>query len=657
MTQNPFLPVCREDLQERDIAQLDFVFVSGDAYVDHASFAAALLGRLLESHGYTVGILAQPDFRSADAFRALGRPKLAFLVSAGAMDSMVSNYTANNKPRSEDVYAHGGVAGHRPDRALVRYVSRIREAYKDVDVIIGGIEASLRRLTHYDYWSNTVKHSVLLDSKADLLIYGMGEHAILEIARQLKAGVPARAIRSVPGTCWFTGKADELPPHADVLAAEISACEQGAAPRVQEAGAVAPNAGTEGLRPMPLLGAGIPARTALMLPPFADISRDTPQSKELFALSYIVQEQNTDAISAHTLIEPAEGRFVVQNPASPPLTTQEFDAVYGLPFTRRWHPMYDLPAENGKSGVPALAEVKFSLTSTRGCFGACSFCAITFHQGRRISARSHESLLKEASAMTGDPDFKGYIHDVGGPTANFRRDACSRQEKNGACPARDCLGTKPCPNIRVDHSEYVGLLRKLRALPGVKKVFIRSGIRFDYLMMDKDKTFFRELCMHHISGQLKVAPEHVSDSVLRLMRKSSHRVYEEFSAEYTRMNRECGMKQYLVPYYIAGHPGAGLQEALDVALYLKKTGFVPDQVQDFYPTPGSLATCMYWTGLNPHELTADGHLERVYVARGGRERRLQRALLQFNRRENKPLVIEALRQLGRMDALRILYPR
>lgn len=657
MMANEFLPVCKEDLQKRHIEQLDFVFVSGDAYVDHASFAAALLGRLLESHGYSVGILAQPDFHSAEAFKVLGRPKLAFLVSAGAMDSMVSNYTANNKPRSQDAYAHGGVAGHRPDRALTAYVSRIREAYKGVDVIIGGIEASLRRLTHYDYWSDTVKHSVLLDSKADLLIYGMGEHAILEIAAQLRAGIPARSIRNVRGTCWFTGRAEELPPHADVLAEDIAAYEEGRAQGVQEATAVAANAGGRQLSPMPLIGSGIPVETAFMLPPFADISRRTPQSKELFARSYIVQEQNTDAINGHTLIEPAEGRFVVQNPASPPLTTEEFDAVYSLPFTRRWHPMYDAPAENGKTGVPALAEVKFSLTSTRGCFGACSFCAITFHQGRRISARSHESLLQEAAAMTADPDFKGYIHDVGGPTANFRRDACSQQAKRGACSARDCMGTKPCPNVHADHRDFVELLRKLRSLPGVKKVFIRSGIRFDYLMMDKDRTFFRELCLHHISGQLKVAPEHVNNAVLRLMRKSSHHVYEEFSAEYARMNRECGMKQYLVPYYIAGHPGAGLKEAVDVALYLKKTGFVPDQVQDFYPTPGSLATCMYWTGLNPHEMTADGHLEAVYVARGGRERRLQRALLQFNRRENKPLVIEALKLAGRMDALRILYPR
>ncbi|MBQ6779799.1 MAG: YgiQ family radical SAM protein [Treponema sp.] len=603
-----FLPVCRQDLLDRGIDQLDFVFVSGDGYVDHASFAAALLGRLLESHGYTVGIIPQPDWKKTESFTLLGRPRLAFLVSAGAMDSMVSNYTANNKPRSEDVYAHGGVAGHRPDRALITYCTKIREAYKGVQILIGGIEASLRRTTHYDYWSNTVRRSILLDSKADLLMYGMGEHAILEIADLLNQGIPARKIRGVRGTVWYTSKAEELPPQ----------------------------------------------ESALMLPSFADISANTPESKELFARSYLVQEENTDALNGHVLIEPTDSRFIVQEKAALPLSTEEFDAIYELPFTRRWHPMYDAPAENGKTGIPALSEVQFSLVSSRGCFGACSFCAITFHQGRRIQSRSHESLLREAKTMTEDSAFKGYIHDVGGPTANFRHDACPNQEKRGACPHKDCMGTDPCPNVRVDHTEYIDLLRKLRALPKVKKVFIRSGIRFDYLVMDKDKTFLRELCEHHISGQLKVAPEHVNDKVLRLMRKSSHAVYEKFAAEYAEMNRKLGKKQYLVPYYICAHPGAGLKEAIDVALYLKKTGFVPDQVQDFYPTPGSLSTCMYWTGLNPHKQNADGSLEKVYVARGAHERRLQRALLQFNRRENASLVKEALRQTGKMDLVKVL---
>lgn len=609
MNSSDFLPVSSQDLIERNINQVDFVFVSGDAYVDHPSFAAALLGRLLEANGYTVGILAQPDWKNVEEFRKFGQPKLGFLVSAGAMDSMVSNYTANNKPRSEDVYAHGGVAGHRPDRATNIYVQAIRQAYKGVNVIIGGIEASLRRTSHYDYWSNTVKRSILLDSKADLLLYGMGEHSILEVAALLREGVPARQIRNVRGTCWYTSRKEEIP------------------------------------------------EDAIWLPAFQDISKNTEESRELFARSYLTQEQNTDAVNGKILVEPADTRFVVQMPASLPLTTEEFDRVYELPFTRRWHPMYDEPAENNKSGIPALSEVKFSLTSCRGCFGACSFCAITFHQGRRIQARSHESLIEEAKRMTEDKDFKGYIHDVGGPTANFRHDACEKQAKAGACPNRDCMGVDPCPNVKVDHTDYVSLLRKLRALPKVKKVFIRSGIRFDYLMMDKDKTFFKELVLHHISGQLKVAPEHVSDNVLSLMRKSTHKVYEDFAREYEKTNRELGMKQYLVPYYIAGHPGAGLNEAIETALYLKKTGFVPDQVQDFYPTPGSLATAMYYTGFNPHREGADGHLEKVYVARGGHERRLQRALLQFNKRENANLVKEALRTAGRPELIKVLLGR
>lgn len=647
-----FLPVCRQDLDERNIDEVDFVFVSADAYVDHATFAAALLGRLLESHGYTVAILAQPDWHSAESFKVFGRPKLGFLVSGGAMDSMVSNYTANNKPRSEDVYSHGGVAGHRPDRAIIAYVSKIREAYKGVNVIIGGIEASLRRTSHYDYWSNTVKRSILLDSKADLLIYGMGEHALLEIAGKLKSGCSAREIRDVKGTCWFTGKESELPEYVDAIPDYVKAYEEGKAEPPHEYN---PKKAGQKLKPVPVICGDVPISKALMLPPFQDVSKNTAESKELFARSYIIQEQNTDALNAHVLIEKADSRFVIQNPAALPLTTEEFDKIYSLPFTRKWHPMYDAPAENGKTGIPALSEVKFSLTSCRGCYGACSFCAITFHQGKRIQTRSHESLLAEAKQITEEPDFKGYIHDVGGPTANFRKDACPYQKQRGACKNKDCLGTNPCPNVVVDHSDYVELLKKMRQLPKVKKVFIRSGIRFDYLVMDKDKSFFRELCEHHISGQLKVAPEHVSDSVLRLMRKSSHKVYEEFSKEYEKINRELGKKQYLVPYYIAGHPGAGLNEAIDVALYLKKTGFVPDQVQDFYPTPGSLATCMYYTGFNPANETEDGHLEPVYVARGGRERRLQRALLQFNHPGNKPLVIEALKQAGRMDLLKVFY--
>jgi len=610
MSRRDFLPINKFDLIERKIEQLDFVFVSGDAYVDHSSFAPALLGRLLEKNGYSVGILPQPDWTKVESFEELGRPKLAFLVSAGAMDSMVSNYTANNKPRSSDAYAHGGEAGHRPDRAIITYVSKIRQAYKGIPVIIGGIEASLRRMAHYDYWSNTIRRSILLDSKADLLIYGMGERAILEIARRLKAGENVNQLRGISGTCWRTGKESELP----------VSCSDGTGK----------------------------FHSPIFLPSFEEVSEKNACGKEKFAKSFLIQEQNTDSISAKTLIEKSDSRFVVQEPPAHPLEQEEFDNLMEMPFTRRWHSIYDSIAANGKSGVPALAEVQFSLVSCRGCFGACSFCAITFHQGRRIQARSHDSLERETILLTKDKNFKGYIHDVGGPTANFRQDACVKQKKLGACTNRECLGTNPCPNIRVDHSDYVNLLRRLRKIPGIKKIFIRSGIRFDYLILDKDKTFFTELCQYHISGQLKVAPEHVNDKVLSFMRKSSHKVYEDFAVEYKRINQKLNKKQYLVPYYIAGHPGADLNAALDVALYLKKTGFVPDQVQDFYPTPGSLATCMYYTELDPHSM------EKIYVAKGTHERRLQRALLQFNKPENKALVREALEKIGRKDLIGVL---
>lgn len=614
-----FLIAEPQQMKERNLEQVDFVFVSGDGYVDHPSFAAALLGRLLEKNGYTVAILDQPDWKNPENFKIYGKPKLAFLVSAGAMDSMVSNYTANNKPRSQDAYAHGGIKGHRPDRATQIYTGAIRQAYKGVNVIIGGIEASLRRTTHYDYWTNTVKKSILLDSKADLLIYGMGENALLEIAAQLKSGKTAREIRNVRGTCWYTGKEQDIKELTEQYANEQ------------------------------------PDKRPIFLPSYEEIKDDTPQSKQKFAESFLIQEQNTDALNAQILIEKADTRYVVQNPPSYPLTTEQMDEIYNMPFTRKWHPKYDRPAENGKTGIPALQEVKFSLTSCRGCFGACSFCAITFHQGRRIQVRSHENILQEARKMTQDSDFKGYIHDVGGPTANFRQDACKKQKITGACKNKDCLGTHPCKNLEVDHSDYVALLEKLRTLPKVKKVFIRSGIRFDYLIMDKDKTFFTQLCEHHISGQLKVAPEHVSDNVLRLMRKSTHHVYEQFYDEYKKINEKLGKKQYLVPYFIAGHPGADLHAALETALYLKKTGFVPDQVQDFYPTPGSLATCMYWTELNPRQKDSTGHFEKVYVAKKAHERRLQRALLQFNRRENIPLVKEALKKINQEQTFKRLY--
>ena len=617
-TDDVFLPISSEDMKKRGWEQCDFVFVSGDAYVDHPSFAAALLGRLLEAHGYKVGIIAQPDYKNAEAFKVFGRPRLAFLVSAGAMDSMVSNYTANNKPRSEDSYAHGGEAGHRPDRALITYVAKIREAYKGVDVLVGGIEGSLRRFTHYDYWSNKVRKSILLDCKADLLMYGMGEHSMIEIADKLASGIPARQIHDVRGTCWW----GSIPKEKDFEALVDKSIN--------------------------------PTAKVIVLPSFEEISQNTPESKQKFAESFVIQEQNTDALNADYLIETADTRFVVQNPPALPLTTKEFDEVMELPYTRKWHPFYDKKAPNGKSGVPALAEVLFSLTSVRGCYGACSFCAITFHQGRRIQARSHESLVKEAEALTHHPQFKGYIHDVGGPTANFRQPACQKQLKAGVCKNRQCLGTEPCPNLEVSHKDYVELLGKLRAVPGVKKVFIRSGIRFDYLIMDKDKHFLEDLCRYHISGQLKVAPENTNDKVLALMRKSNHNTYVQFEKEYAQMNKKFQLKQYIVPYYIVAHPGCGLKEALDTALYLKKTGFVPDQIQDFYPTPGSLSTCQYYTELDPYSRNSDGTFKHIYVAKGARERRLQRALIQFNRPENRPLVREALEKIGRKDLISVL---
>lgn len=629
---NHFLPVSQEDMKNRGWTECDFVFVTGDAYVDHPSFAAALLGRLLESHGYKVGIIAQPDCSTAESFKVLGKPRLAFLVSAGAMDSMVSNYTANNKPRSEDDYAHGGEKGHRPDRALITYTAKIREAYKGVAVLIGGIEASLRRFSHYDYWSNKVRKSILLDSKADLLMYGMGEHSIIEVADLLNKGVPARQIRNVRGTCWYTSKEDEI-------YAAVQSLQKNDLPTAEK------NQNPDKKNVLPKIQ---------FLPSFEEISSPDPQSKQKFAESFVIQEQNTDAINADILVEKADTRFVVQNKPALPLTTQEFDAVMELPYTRRWHPDYDKPAANGKTGVPALQEVLFSLTSVRGCFGACSFCAITFHQGRRIQARSHESLVNEAVKLTKLPDFKGYIHDVGGPTANFRQPSCKKQLECGVCKKRQCLGTNPCPNLEVDHKDYIELLQKMRAVPGVKKVFIRSGIRFDYLIMDKDKHFLEDLCKYHISGQLKVAPENSNDKILSLMRKSNHATYEKFQKEYTAMNKKLGLKQYLVPYYIVAHPGSGLNEAIETALYLKKTGFVPDQIQDFYPTPGSLSTCQYYTELDPYSKNADGTFKKIYVAKGARERRLQRAVIQFKKPENRSLVREALEKAGRKDLINVL---
>jgi len=624
-----FIPACLSDLERAGLkpGELDAVIVTGDAYVDHSSFGAAIIGRALESEGYKVAILARPDPDDVEAFRLFGRPRLAFLVTAGAVDSMVSSYTANKKPRSEDEYAPGGDkalcmradgsigAGirarpnARPDRAAIVYSAMCRQAYKGIPLVIGGIEASLRRLSHYDYWSDTVRKSILLDSKADVLVYGMGERQIAEIMGRISterlgaaaatSAAPKPDFSGIRGTVW-----------------------------AKHVGAMSPEA----------LAAEFPG--ASMLPGFDSLSGPSPEAKLNYEASFAIQYRNTDPYSAHRLIEPYGDRVVVQEPPAFPLDRAELDAVYALPYEREAHPMYE-----AYGGVPALAEVKFSLLSARGCFGACSFCALTFHQGRQVNSRSIEAIVEEARILTTMGDFKGYIHDVGGPTANFRRSACGKMEKHGACLDRRCLSPEPCANLEPDHKEYIKLLRALRTLPGVKKVFVRSGVRFDYAMADESDEFLRELVSHHISGQLKVAPEHVSDKVLSLMGKPPRRVYDAFAARYADLNRENGLKQYLIPYFISAHPGSGLPEAIELAEYLRDTGFVPDQAQDFYPTPGTLATAMYWCGTNP----LDG--QPVYVARGAHERAMQRALLQYNAPANADLVREALTVAGRGDLI------
>ena len=587
MNRKDFLPVSKADLLERGIGQLDFVFISGDAYVDHPSFGTAIISRVLEANGFTVGILAQPDWRDPESICALGEPRLAFLVSAGNMDSMVNHYSVSKKRRRKDFYSPGGEMGKRPDYAAVVYSNLIRRTYKKTPIILGGIEASLRRLAHYDYWSDKLKRSILLDSGADLLIYGMGERSIVEIAEALRSGIPVRDITFIRGTVYKT--------NVDPVGEE-----------------------------------------AIHLPAFDKLT----SSRELYAKSFYRQYLNTDPFTAKTLVEPytADNLYVVQNPPQMPLSTQEMDAVYALPYARTYHPDYE-----PLGGIPAIEEVKFSLASCRGCFGACSFCALTFHQGRIIQVRSHESLIDEAKRMTQEPDFKGYIHDVGGPTANFRQPACKKQMQHGVCKNRQCLFPEPCPNMEADHSDYVSLLRKLRALPKVKKVFVRSGIRFDYLLADKDETFFRELVQHHVSGQLKVAPEHVSDGVLRMMGKPQNSVYRRFVKRYKELNAEMHLDQYLVPYLMSSHPGSTLQDAVRLAEYLRDLGYMPEQVQDFYPTPSTISTCMYYTGLDPRTM------KPVYVARDPHEKAMQRALIQYRDPKNYELVTEALIKAGRRD--------
>ncbi|MCI7619178.1 MAG: YgiQ family radical SAM protein [Firmicutes bacterium] len=587
-----FLPVTKEEMRERGWEQADFVLVTGDAYVDHHSFGTAIIGRLLERYGYKVAVLPQPDYKSAEDFQRFGKPRLGFLINSGVVDSMVNNYSVFKHRRKTDEYAPGGKAGNRPDRAVIVYSNRAKEAYKDVPVIIGGIEASLRRLGHYDYWSDKVRRSILLDSKADLLIYGMGERAIVEIAEALDSGIAARDITWVRGTCY---RAKDL--------------------------SIAESAGEGSFK---------------VLPSFDEISSD----KKAYARSFAVQFKNNDSISAVTLAEKyTDTVYVVQNPPQPPLEREELDDVYSLPFENEWHPMYD---EMG--GVPAFKEIKFSVVSSRGCFGGCSFCALTYHQGRQVRSRSKEAIVDEVKKLTAKEDFKGYIHDVGGPTANFRGPACHKQLKSGVCTHKDCLYPVVCPNMTVDHSDYLDVLRAVRKINGVKKVFIRSGIRYDYLMADPNcDDFIEELCRYHVSGTLKVAPEHISDRVLYYMRKPSRKVFLEFDKKYKAVNRKLGKKQFLIPYLISSHPGSTLDDAVELAVFLKKYGFVPDQVQDFYPTPGTLSTCMYYTELDP--LT----MKPVYVAKNMEEKRMQRALIHYNKKENKDLVMKALKKVGKVD--------
>ena len=581
-----FLPICKEDMEKRGWTQLDFVYVSGDAYVDHPSFGPAIITRILESYGYKVGIIAQPDWKDKNSVTILGEPRLGFLVSAGNMDSMVNHYSVSKKRRRTDAYTPGGVAGHRPDYAAVVYGNLIRQTYKHTPIILGGIEASLRRMAHYDYWSNKLKRSILLDSGADIISYGMGERSIIAIAEALDAGLDVKDITYIDGTVCKVKDLDSVYDY-------------------------------------------------IRLPSYEDLKTD----KLEYARSFYTQYCNTDPFSGKRLVEPYNDHlYVVQNPPSKPLTMEEMDQVYSYPYMRTWHPSYD-----AAGGVPAIQEVKFSLISNRGCFGGCSFCALTFHQGRIIQTRSHESLVEEAKMMTQDKDFKGYIHDVGGPTANFRAPSCQKQLTKGVCPNKQCLFPKPCKNLRADHKDYIKLLRELRKIDGVKKVFIRSGIRFDYVLADPDDTFLRELCEYHVSGQLKVAPEHVSDPVLQKMGKPEYSVYQKFVEKYNQMNKKLRKDQYLVPYLMSSHPGSTLKEAVNLAEHLRDFGYMPEQVQDFYPTPSTLSTCMYYTGVDPR------NMQPVYVPKNPHEKAMQRALIQYRDPKNYDLVMEALKKTGRMD--------
>ncbi|MBO4298405.1 MAG: YgiQ family radical SAM protein [Clostridia bacterium] len=579
-----FLPVCPADIRARGWDAPDFVYVTGDAYVDHPSFGLAIISRVLERAGYKVAMMPQPDYRSCEAFKLFGRPRLGFLVTAGVIDSMVNHYTAAKKRRGEDAYSPGGRTGYRPDRATIVYCNRVREAYGSVPILIGGVEASLRRFAHYDYWDDRVRNSILVDSGADVLMYGMGERVILETVRALEAGVPFSAMR-VAGTCVMSRE-----PEPDYI--EIESAEE------------------------------------------------VMTDKRAYARAFRVQYDEQDPVRGRGICQKHGARWLIANPPAMPLTQRELDDTYALPYARRWHPMYD-----ALGGIPALKEVEFSIAHVRGCYGSCAFCALTFHQGRIVTARSHESVVAEAKKLIRQPGFKGYIHDVGGPTANFRRPACADQLRRGACKGRQCLFPAPCKNLDADHSDYIALLRKLRALPGVKKVFVRSGIRFDYVLADKSNAFLNELVRHHVSGQLKVAPEHVSSRVLRYMGKPDVAVYNRFVEAYKKANEKAGMDQYLVPYFMSSHPGCTIEDAVELALYIKRSGHRPEQVQDFYPTPGTLATAMFHTGLDPRDMTP------VYVPRDPQEKAMQRALMQYFLPQNRELVIKALIKAGRRDLI------
>lgn len=587
-----FLPVTMKDMKNRGWDEADFVLVTGDAYVDHPSFGTAIISRYLEANGYRVAILAQPNWKNADDFKRFGKPRLGFLINSGNVDSMVNHYSVTKNKRKRDVYSPGGKTGNRPDRAVVVYSNRAREAYKDVPVIIGGLEASLRRLGHYDYWDNKVRRSILLDSKADILMYGMGERAVLEIAEALDSGLAARDITWIKGTCVRMKKGDIISQEDDVI-----------------------------------------------LPEFDKISTDKDAYCESFALQY----RSNDAVTGTRMIEPYGDVCIVQNPPQPPLERHELDHLYSLPYMRDYHYSYE-----NEGGVPAIEEIKFSITANRGCFGGCAFCAITYHQGREVRSRSKASIVDEAKLMTELDGFKGYIHDVGGPTANFRHPSCAKQKEHGMCQHKDCLFPEPCSQLKADHREYIDVLKAVRKVPGIKRVFIRSGIRYDYLLADKDRTFLHELCAHHVSGILKVAPEHASPRVLKNMRKPAVEVFDRFSDKYKAVNKKLNKKQYMVPYFISSHPGSTLDDAIELALYMKKTGFIPDQVQDFYPTPGTLATCMYHTEKDP--FTG----RKVYVAKDHEEKKMQRALMHFHKKENRGLVKAALRKAGREDLMEVL---